>query len=166
MLLTHVRFIRFWFSVCIRKRVCAKVHDDVIKWKHFPRNWPLVWGIHHSPVNFPYKCQWPGALIFSLIFALNKRLSKQSWGWWFETPSHSLWRHCNVVARSWEYGSWCHWPTSHTVIHLVNPITRSTANVTCHTCLGLCPAVCDQLTLNQHFEAETLWSPFNLQSKL
>ena len=25
---------------------------------------------------------------------LNKRLSKQSWGWWFETPSHPLWRHC------------------------------------------------------------------------
>ena len=24
-----------------------------------------------------------------------KRLSKQSWGWWFETPSHPLWRHCN-----------------------------------------------------------------------
>ena len=26
---------------------------------------------------------------------LNKRFSKQSWGWWFETPSLSLWRHCN-----------------------------------------------------------------------
>ena len=25
----------------------------------------------------------------------NKRLSKQSWGWWFETLSCSLWRHCN-----------------------------------------------------------------------
>ena len=28
---------------------------------------------------------------------LNKRLSKQSWGWWFQTPSCSLWRHCNVL---------------------------------------------------------------------
>ena len=26
---------------------------------------------------------------------LNKRLSKQSWGWWFKTLSCSLWRHCN-----------------------------------------------------------------------
>ena len=26
---------------------------------------------------------------------LNKRLSKQSWGWWFETPSRPLWHHCN-----------------------------------------------------------------------
>ena len=31
---------------------------------------------------------------------LNKRLSKQSWGWWFETPSRSLWRHCNVELLS------------------------------------------------------------------
>ena len=28
--------------------------------------------------------------------SLNKRVSKQSWGWWFETLSHPLWRHCNV----------------------------------------------------------------------
>ena len=28
---------------------------------------------------------------------LNKRLSKQWWGWWFETPPSPLWRHCNVV---------------------------------------------------------------------
>ena len=34
--------------------------------------------------------------MFSLICALNKRLSKQSWGWWFESPSCSLWRHCNA----------------------------------------------------------------------
>ena len=27
---------------------------------------------------------------------LNKRLSKQSWGWWFETQSRLLWRHCNA----------------------------------------------------------------------
>ena len=25
---------------------------------------------------------------------LNKRLSIHSWGWWFETQSGSLWRHC------------------------------------------------------------------------
>ena len=69
--------------------------DDVIKWKHFLRYWPFVWGIHRSPLNSPHKGQWRGALMFSLISALNKRLSKQLWGWWFETPSRSLWRHCN-----------------------------------------------------------------------
>ena len=41
-------------------------HDDVIKWKHFPRYWPFVRGI---PMNSPHKCHWRGALIFSLICA-------------------------------------------------------------------------------------------------
>ena len=39
--------------------------------------------------------RWRRALMFSLICALNKRLSKQSWGCWFETPTRWLWRHCN-----------------------------------------------------------------------
>ena len=64
-----------------------------IKWKYFPCYWPFVWGIHRSTVNSPHKGQWRGALMFSLICALNKWLSKQSWGWWFETSSCSLRRH-------------------------------------------------------------------------
>ena len=28
---------------------------------------------------------------------LNKLLSKQSWDWWFEMPSRSLWLHCNAM---------------------------------------------------------------------
>ena len=43
------------------------LHDDVIKWKHFPRYWPFVRRIHRSPVNSPHKGQWQGALMFSLI---------------------------------------------------------------------------------------------------
>ena len=41
-------------------------HDDVIKWKHFPRYLP---GIHRSSVNSPYKGQWRGASMSSLICA-------------------------------------------------------------------------------------------------
>ena len=44
-------------------------HDDVIKWKHFPPYWPYVRGIHRSPVNYPHKGQWRGALMFYLICA-------------------------------------------------------------------------------------------------
>ena len=55
-------------STCHVSRVCI-LHDDVIKWKHFPRNWPFVREIHRSPVNFPHKGQWRGALMFSLIYA-------------------------------------------------------------------------------------------------
>ena len=39
------------------------LHDDVIKWKHFPRYWPFVREIHRSP----HKGQWRGALMISLI---------------------------------------------------------------------------------------------------
>ena len=42
-------------------------HDDVIKWKHFPRYWPFVRGIHRSLVNSPHKGQWREPLMFSLI---------------------------------------------------------------------------------------------------
>ena len=65
-----------------------------------------------SPVNSPHKRQWRGALMFSLICALKKRLSKQSWCLWFETPSRPSWRHCNVFVESqqhydiWRKMSW------------------------------------------------------------
>ena len=45
----------------------VKKQDDVFKWKHFPRYWPFVRGIHRWPVNSPHKGQWRGALMFSLI---------------------------------------------------------------------------------------------------
>ena len=43
--------------------IVTVAHDDVIKWKHFPRYWPFVRGIHRSPVNSPHKGQWRGALM-------------------------------------------------------------------------------------------------------
>ena len=52
---------------CICKQPAPqKKHDDVIKWKHLPRYWPFVRGIHRPPVNSPIKGQWRGALMFSL----------------------------------------------------------------------------------------------------
>ena len=56
-------------SKVIRCNYVRLVHDDVIEWKHFPRYWPFVRGIHRSPVNSPHKRQWRGALMFTLICA-------------------------------------------------------------------------------------------------
>ena len=55
-------------------------YDDVIRWKHFPRNWPFVCGIHR-PGEFP--SQRPVTRSFDVFFdlRLNKRLNKQPWGW-------------------------------------------------------------------------------------
>ena len=51
------------------KRLCTVMHDDVIKWKHFPRYRSFVRGIHRSPVNSRHKGQWRRALMFSFICA-------------------------------------------------------------------------------------------------
>ena len=37
------------------------------KWKHFPRYWPFVRGIHRFPMNSPHKDQWRGTLIWARI---------------------------------------------------------------------------------------------------
>ena len=51
----------------------------------------------NSPVPGEFPAQRPVTRSFDVFFdlRLNKRLSKQSCGWWFETPTGSLWRHCN-----------------------------------------------------------------------
>ena len=54
--------------------------------------------VGNSPVTGEFPSQRPVTRSFDVYFdlRLNKRLSKQSWGWWFETPLPSLWRHCNA----------------------------------------------------------------------
>ena len=56
----------------------------------------------NSPVTDEFPTQRPVTRSFDVFFdlRLNKRLSKQSWCWWFGTPSRSLWRHCNVDMTS------------------------------------------------------------------
>ena len=50
-----------------------------------------------SPVTGEFPTQRPVTRSFYVFFDLhlNKRLSKQSWGWSFETLLCPLWRHCN-----------------------------------------------------------------------
>ena len=40
------------------------------------------------------------AELWFFYLRLNKRLSKQSWDWWFETPWRSLWRHNNGYSEN------------------------------------------------------------------
>ena len=51
----------------------------------------------NSPVPGEFTAQWPVTRSFDVFFDLhpNKPPSKQSWGWWLETPSRPLWRYCN-----------------------------------------------------------------------
>ena len=66
---------------------CKTIHDDVIRWKHFSRYWPFVRGIHRSTVNSPYKGQWRGALMISLICAwINGWVNNRQTGEWRRHP--------------------------------------------------------------------------------
>ena len=55
----------------------------------------------NSPVPGEFPAQRPVTRSFDIFFdlCLNKRLSKQSWGWWFETLSRPLWRQGNGSMR-------------------------------------------------------------------
>ena len=77
------------------------MHDDVIKWKHFPRHRPFVRRIHRSPVNSPHKGQWRRALMFSLICA---RIN----GWVNNREASNLIHHrvhYDVIVMEWLYPS-------------------------------------------------------------
>ena len=80
-------------------------HDDVIKWKHFPRNWPFVRGIHRSRW-IPHKGQWRGALMFSLTcvwtYMINDWVNNREAG---DLRCHRA--HYDVIVMTHRYAS-CH----------------------------------------------------------
>ena len=79
------------------------------EWKNFDEyvhlifTYPLHWRYNghngNSPVTGEFPAQRQVTRSFDVFFdqRLNKQLGKQSWGWWFETPSRSLWCHCNDI---------------------------------------------------------------------
>ena len=78
-------------------------------WRHQKETFSasLAFCAGNSPVPGEFRSQTPVTRSFDVLFdlRLNKRLSKQSWGWWFETPSPSLWRHC-IWDMMWSSGSY------------------------------------------------------------
>ena len=76
-------------------------------WRHqmetFSTLLPICVG--NSPVIGDFPAQRPVTRSFDVFFdlRLNKWLSNQWWGWWFEMPSRPLWRHCNVtMITTWD----------------------------------------------------------------
>ena len=56
----------------------------------------------NSPVPGEFPAQRPVTRSFDVFFdlRLNKQLSHQTWGWWYETLSRPLWRHRNDILNS------------------------------------------------------------------
>ena len=73
-------------------------------WRHQMETFSALLAIcaGNSPVPSEFTAQRPVTRSFDVFFdlRLNKRLSKQSRGWWFETLSHPLWRHRSACALS------------------------------------------------------------------
>ena len=88
-------------------------------WRHQMETFSALLAIcaGNSPVPGEFPAQRPVTRSFDVFFdlCLNKRLSKQSWGWWFETLSCPLWRHCNVSSGASFTLIWS-WIANHTIV--------------------------------------------------
>ena len=85
-----------------------------------------LWGEFTVTGEFP--SQGPVAQRFDVFvdLHLNKRLTKQSWRWWFETPSCSPWCHCNVFPfKSYIWHIWIVITKISVIFQLPRDMTKS-----------------------------------------
>ena len=110
---------RFGFTVnCV-----PKIHwSTTAWWRHQMETFSALLALcaGNLPVPGEFPSQRPVTRNFDVFFELcpNKRLSKQWWGWWFETQSHSLWRHCN---------GWSEFPHTESAIQCLKYVSLSFA---------------------------------------
>ena len=99
----------------------------------FPRYWPLCGKFtgHQGDRWIWFPAQRPVTRSFDIFFdlRLNKRLSKQSRRRRFETPSLSLWRHCNT-----SNGTLCYVPHSDGVPIDLHPDLAAIEAKNCMAC--------------------------------
>ena len=104
----------------------------------------------NSPVTGEFPAQRPVTRSFDVFFdlRLNNRLSKQSWGWWFETPS----------VKTDIY--WCvHWSRTRSIL-LKNEREWDTAFIFCQCTCNVWTITCakDKFILIQfHRHWSVLW---------
>ena len=80
---------------------------DYIAWRRYQMETfsaSLAFCAGNSLITGDFPAQRPVIRSFDAFFdlCLNKRLSKQTWGWWFEMQSRSLWHHCNGMICSFD----------------------------------------------------------------
>ena len=129
----HAKFLPFsqnssfyYNTICAVGCPCRRsgwTWRKVLRWgRHQMETFSVLLAIcvGNSPVTGEVPAQRPVTQSFDVFFDLrqNKRLSKQWWGWWFETLLHPLWRHCHWV--------WCNYSGFHTK-NILSYITRSIA---------------------------------------
>ena len=96
-------------------------HGYFTWWRHQMETFSALLAIcaGNSPVPGEFPTQRLVTRSFDIFFDVhpNKRLSKQWWGWWFETPSCPLWRHRNEriepIPTKWVPRAW----RQHLILH-------------------------------------------------
>ena len=106
---TNLRKLRIYIAISVqRTRLSSGFSTQSTPaaswWRHQMETFSalLALCVGNSPATGEFPTQRPVTRNFDVFFHLcpNKRLSKQSWGWWLVTRSRSLWRYCNV---SWQF---------------------------------------------------------------
>ena len=114
-----------------------------------------VTGVRNSPVTGEFPSQRPVRRSFDVFFdqCLNRRLSKQSWGWWFEIPTWSLWRHCNVYALQ-QY--MCYIPY-HAVVYIYIYVCVYVCKVNFTYSIYYSGAACNAYLFNTLWPSDAIW---------
>ena len=97
-------YYQYWFTQRSQQSELVSIRINIRSWwRHQMGTFSALLAIcaRNSPVTGELPSQGPVRRSVDVFFdqRLNKRLGKHSWGWWFETPSRSLWRHCNDYGR-------------------------------------------------------------------
>ena len=94
---------------CINSLILLKIYHEYLCvtrwgftwWRHQKKTFSALLALcaENSPITGEFPSQMPVTQSFDVFFdlRLNKRLSKQSRSWLFETPSCPLWHHCNEL---------------------------------------------------------------------
>ena len=80
-------------------------------WRHQMETFSALLAISPVPGEFPAQRLVTRSFDVFFDLRLNQRLSEQSWGWWFETLPHPLWRHCNEcwIVVNWKLKNKLKW---------------------------------------------------------
>ena len=92
-----------FFDLRLNKRLCKQSRHRCLRCHRTHYDVTVVINLKCLRLDFEF------GVFFYLH--LNKRLSKHPWGWWFETPAWSLWRHCEILNIQPQpcILSWCWW---------------------------------------------------------
>ena len=157
--------------------ICAMEHHVMYArwtwWRHQMETFSVLLAlcVGNSPVTHELPTQMPVTPSFDVFFALRlgRQFSKQSRGWWFETPSRSLWLHGNTSCNAflctllcYVYVFFCSWNAFILIPHVFSSFSFSLF----YNCL-----VFHHVTLLiKQFAIWPLWSPctvikqYNLQN--